>query len=359
MRTAAIILAAVLSTLASCATDAGYLLKQGGYLYHYSRGAVNIEALLDSPSTPDDTRQFLLSVKEIRRFAVERIGLRDNGNYTRYRSMDRDWLVDVVSACDPVSFTPYMWSYPVLGRLPYRGYYVQADAEAEAARLKKLGYDVISRKVDAFSTLGFTRDPLYSFMKKYSSYELADTIIHEQTHATLFVKGQPDFNEELATFVGDTGALEWLAERYGTGSAQYREAVDEKADSQLFVADLQALSARLKETYSSSVSREEKLAEKARIIADFRARFKEEAPKKFRTAAYRKAGDIPINNAYLALYDLYMDDIPLLRSYYEQRCGSDLKAFMAAAERLARSGDIKAQMRAALGDAISHDAGSH
>lgn len=354
MRTAAIALAVMISALSSCATDAGYLVKQGGYLYHYSRGTVNIEALLDSPSTPDETRRFLLMVKEIRRFAVERIGLRDNGNYTRYRSVDRDWLVDVVSACDSVSFSPYMWGYPLLGRLPYRGYYVQSDAEAEAARLKKLGYDVISRKVDAFSTLGFMRDPLYSFMKKYPTFELADTIIHEQTHATLFVKGQPDFNEELATFVGDTGALEWLAGKYGKDSAEYQEAVNEKADSELFVAELQKLSARLKEVYSSSLSREEKLAEKARIMADFRIRFKEEAPGMFRTAAYRKAGDIPINNAYLSLYDLYMDDIPLLRSYYEQRCGGDLKVFMAAAEKLARSGDIKAQMRSALGETVSH-----
>ena len=121
---------------------------------------------------------------------------------------------------------------PFHGQAPYKGFYERPDALAEAARLKKEGYDVIVRKVDAFSTLGFTKDPVYSFMKKYSPYELASTIIHEQTHATLWVKGQTDFNEELADFVGETGALEWIAARFGAPSEEYRSAVDEKADSE-------------------------------------------------------------------------------------------------------------------------------
>ncbi|MGO9411115.1 MAG: aminopeptidase, partial [Spirochaetia bacterium] len=206
MKTAA--LALIVSLLVSCASQLGYLVKQGDYLLRYSSGTESVDDLLKSPSTPADTREFLQRVKEIRTFAVESIGLRDNGNYTRYKSIDRDYLVDVVQACDALSFTPYQWSYPFMGKLPYKGFYERPDALAEAGRLKKEGYDVIVRKVDAFSTLGFTKDPVYSFMKKYSPYELASTIIHEQTHATLWVKGQTDFNEELADFVGETGALE-------------------------------------------------------------------------------------------------------------------------------------------------------
>jgi predicted aminopeptidase len=86
--------------------------------------------------------------------------------------------------------------------MPYQGFYERNDAEAEAKRLKALGYDVIVRKVDNFSTLGFFKDPVYSFLTSYSPGEIANLIIHEQAHATLFVKGQSDFNEEFATFVG-------------------------------------------------------------------------------------------------------------------------------------------------------------
>ncbi|HVO40019.1 MAG TPA: aminopeptidase [Spirochaetia bacterium] len=353
MKAAALALAVLISALSGCQTDLGYLVKQGGWLYHYSRGTRNIDSLLESPSTPEDTRGFLLTVKDIRRFAVEKVGLRDNGNYTRYRSIDRDHLVDVVQACDAVSFAPYQWSYPLLGRLPYKGFYERADAEAEASRLKKAGYDVIVRGVDAFSTLGFFHDPLYSFMKKYPPFELASTIIHEQTHATLFVRGQPEFNEELATFVGDTGAFQWLEERYGTGSEEYRDALDQRADFDLFVAELKGLSAELKKVYDQALPREETLAEKARIIAAFKGTFRRDAGR-FRTPEYRAARDLPLNNAYLSLYDLYTEDIPLLRSYEEKRCGGDLRSFMLAAERLSKKGDIKEQMRAELAAGDSH-----
>ncbi len=342
MKTAA--LALIVSLLVSCASQLGYLVKQGDYLLRYSSGTESVDDLLKSPSTPADTREFLQRVKEIRTFAVESIGLRDNGNYTRYKSIDRDYLVDVVQACDALSFTPYQWSYPFMGKLPYKGFYERPDALAEAGRLKKEGYDVIVRKVDAFSTLGFTKDPVYSFMKKYSPYELASTIIHEQTHATLWVKGQTDFNEELADFVGETGALEWIAARFGPASEEYRSAVDEKADSETFIAQLKSLREALADVYESPLPRAYKLERKDQLISVFKKRLSENADRLFRSPDYRKIGDLPINNAYISLYSLYTDDVPLLRSWYETHCGSDLKTFMLSMEKLAKNGDVKKQI---------------
>jgi predicted aminopeptidase len=335
-------------TIAGCATNVGYLLKQGNYLLRDSTGTVSIASLIEAPSTPAETRDFLLRVTEIKAFAVETIGLTNNGNYTRYKKIDRDHLVDVVQACDALSFTPYLWGYPFLGKLPYRGYYERADADVEGARLKKEGYDVIIRPVDAFSTLGFTKDPVYSFMKKYSPFQIASLIIHEQTHATLFVKDQPDFNEELANFVGDEGAFEWLRVKYGEDSTFYHEALAEYADSQTFVGLLQGLTAELKCLYGEDVSREEKLAGKKRIIDAFQARLSGELVSGFRTNAYRHIPDLHINNAYLSLYSLYSADVPLLRSYWEQRCGRDLRVFMRACVELAKRGDVKTLMREEL-----------
>ncbi len=333
-----------------CASQVGYLAKQGGYLLRYSSGARPLKSLLADPSTPADTREFLLRVQDIKRFAVEKVGLKNNDNYTIYKEIDRDHMVDVVQACDAAAFDPYMWSYPILGRLPYKGFYERPDADAEAARLTGLGYDVIVRPVDAFSTLGFTRDPVYSFMKRYSPFEIADLIIHEQTHATLFLKGQPDFNEEMATFVGDEGAFEWMAETYGEGSPEYRAAVDSKADSDLFNVLLHDLSNRLTTVYAGPLPREEKLARKAQIIDEFKKDLSNGPARGFRTPAYANLGRIPLNNAYISLYSLYSDDIPLLRAWFEQRCGGSLEGFMASMKELASHGDVKAQVRTLLGE---------
>lgn len=335
--------------VSGCASQVGYLAKQGSYLLRSSSGARPVKSLIEDPSTPADTREFLLRVRDIKSFAVEKVGLKNNDNYTRYKEFDRDHLVDVVQACDAASFDAYMWSYPFVGRLPYKGFYERPDADAEASRLRLQGYDVIVRPVDAFSTLGFTKDPLYSFMKRYSPFEIASLIIHEQTHATLFVKGQPEFNEELATFVGNEGAFQWLRETYGEGSPEYRAAVDSKADSELFLSLLQGLSARLRSVYDGDFSREEKLARKAQIIDEFKKGLSGGQAPQFRTSAYGNLGKISLNNAYLSLYSLYSDDIPLLRAWFDLRCGSSLKSFMESMKDLAAHGDVKNQVRNALG----------
>jgi predicted aminopeptidase len=342
-------LAAILiASLGGCVPQTGYLAKQGTYLLHYSTGTRPVQSLVADPATPLGTRDFLRRVQDIRQFAFRAVGLKDKGNYTRYRDMDRDHLVDVVSACDALSFAPYLWRYPLLGPLPYKGFYERPDADAEAARLRKDGWDVVVRPVDAFSTLGFAKDPLYSFMKTYSSFELASLIIHEQTHATLFIRGQPDFNEELATFVGDEGAFEWLRARYGEDSREYRDARDSYEDSQTFTAFLKDLSQQLDTMYKGGGSRDQKLAEKARMIAGFTQRLGGDLAPRFHTEGYRNLGTLRINNAYLSLYSLYSDDIPLLRQYWQTLCGSSLPRFMDAAVRLAKQGDVKALMKKEL-----------
>lgn len=348
-RTPLLVAAMGIVFVSGCASQAGYLLKQGASLLEYSTGARPVQSLLDDPSTAPDTREFLLRVQDIRRFAVEKVGLKSNDNYASYKEIRRDHLVDVVQACDAVSFDAYQWGYPFLGRLPYRGYYDLSDAQAEAARLRREGYDVIVRPVDAFSTLGFLRDPLYSFMKRYSPFEIASLIIHEQTHATLFLKGQPDFNEEMASFVGEEGAFEWLRVTYGEDSPEYRAAVDGKADSDLFVSLLRGVAARLAPVYSSGLSREGKLARKKQIIDEFKAGLADARAAGFRTDAYSHLEKIPLNNAYLLLYRLYTSDVPLLRQWFEERCGGDLGRFMASMKELAARGDVKSQLRAALG----------
>ncbi len=334
--------------ICGCATQVGYLAKQGRYLLCDSMGTKSAESLIASRQTDAGTRAFLIRAAEIRRFAVERIGLRKNRNFTRYKAIGRDYLVSVVSACAADSFHAYTWRYPFLGRLPYRGFYERADADEEAARLKAEGWDVVVRPVDSFSTLGFTRDPLYSFMKSYSAFELASLIIHEQTHATLFVKGQTQFSEELASFVGEEGALAWLAETRGVTSPEYLGALDEIADSRAFLSLLRDLSSTLERVYRSPLSREEKLAKKSRIIAAFEAGFAVGEKKEFRTEGFRSMSTPRVNNAYLSLTSLYSDDVPLIRSYFKERCGRDFRRLLADARDFARRGDVKAQMRQAL-----------
>jgi predicted aminopeptidase len=344
----AFLLAGWILLASGCATPVGYLAKQGSYFLRYSMGTKSVEYLIASRRTDAETRAFLIRSEEISRFGFERIGLKKNENFSRYKVIARNHLVSVVSACAADSFSPYTWRYPLLGRLPYRGFYESPDADHEAARLKAEGWDVVVRPVDSFSALGFANDLLYSFMKSYSPFELASLIIHEQTHATLFVKGQTQFNEELASFVGETGALAWLGQAQGVESTEYRAALDEIADSRTFLSLLRDLSSALEREYRSPLTREEKLARKSEIIAAFRADFALTKERRFRREGFRSMSPPRVNNAYLSLYSLYSDDVPLIRSYCEKLCGGDLRRLLTDARAFARRGDVKAQMRRAL-----------
>jgi predicted aminopeptidase len=332
--------------MASCLPiDGCYLVKQGiGLLSSYS-GARDIDQWLANPALTKEERAFLLEAKDIRSFAHESLGLAESGNYSSYVRLNRDYLANVVSACAEDSFNQYLWDYPLLGPLPYKGFFDIADARAEARRLKEAGYDVMLRPVDAFSTLGFFRDPLFSFMRGYSTADLADLIIHESTHATLFIKGQADFDENLALFEGGVGGIEYVARRFGADSKELALAKADRRDAERYRVFLGVLAKDLGAMYAATKDGDERLARKAQIIQAFRDRYRDDWAKGFETEVYKGLWSRPIDNAYIATFQNYNSGQDDFRACYEA-CGSDLKAFMAYLLAMPSGADPWAYLRA-------------
>jgi predicted aminopeptidase len=339
--TAAIALAAVLFLCSGC-----YVLRQGTTMLGYLCGAVPLEEIAERET--EDDRLFAEKVYSIRRFASEKLGLASNSNYTKYVELDRDYLAAVVSASAKDSFTPYEWWFPVTGSVPYKGFFNAEDAREEADSLKEKDLDVWIRRVDAFSTLGWFSDPLYSYMKNYPVWRLANLIIHEQLHATVYIKGNAQFNEELAEFVGTQGSLLYMEETFGLDSREYEAMTNAEADGAVYVNFIKSLIAELETLYGGSGSREEKLAKKEEIIAVARKRFEENYTQLFHSENYRGFSRLAVNNAYLGLFRLYYAKDDYLKDIYT-RAGSDLKKFIAAAKTLNQDGDFRLQLEKALG----------
>jgi predicted aminopeptidase len=299
-----LLVSAAFFTVAFLLLSGCYTLKQGAAMLGYLGRAVPLEEL---SGQAEDERRFAERVADIRRFAMEELGLKESKNYTRYVAIDRDYLAAVVSACAPDSFTRHEWRFPVVGTVPYKGFFDPEDARKEAAKLRADGLDVWVRGVDAFSTLGWFKDPLYSYMKDYSTHALADLIIHELLHATVFIKGQVQFNEQLAEFVGSTGARLYIESRFGPDSPEYRKIGAGAADRAAFREFTGALIAELETLYAGNLSREEKLSEKERIIKAAQERFVSEYDDLFSSENYRNFAELPVNNAYLDLYRLYYE----------------------------------------------------
>ncbi|MCL2128576.1 MAG: aminopeptidase [Treponema sp.] len=347
---AAALLPAVSAVFSGC-----YTLRQGAAMLGYLGSAVPLESIAEGDSgggeEAEKNRRFAALVQDIRLFASEELGLKTGKNYTRYVKTSRDYLAAVVSASAADSFTRHEWNYPVVGKMPYKGFFKIEEARRERAKLEKRGLDVWIRGVDAFSTLGWFADPLYSFMREYSPDRLADLIIHESFHSTVFLKGQAQFNEELAEFIGSEGARLYMESRYGPDSEEYRAMAAAEEDSRRYVAFIRELASELQALYESGAGREEKLAEKERVIGAAKERFGAGYDSLFSGENYRGFLDLPVNNAYLELYRLYYAEDSFMQDLYE-RAGKDLPAFIAAAKSMPKKGPKNSGGRERLARAL-------
>jgi len=322
----------------------------------YLGRAIPLENISADENASEEDRLFVQRVENIRRFAMHDLGLNESKNYTRYVELDRDYLAAIVSASARDSFTRHEWWFPIVGRVPYKGFFAVEDARKERQKLEKKDLDVWIRGVDAFSTLGWFKDPLYSYMKNYSEERLADLIIHELLHATVYIKSHSQFNEELAEFVGTEGARLYMEKlrREGADLSDVQESAGSKsgtkADREAFIAFLRSLIAELDEVYKSGISREEKLNLKEAIIHEARLRFSAGYDAMFVTENYRGFSELPVNNAYLELYRLYYGEDRYFKDLYE-RSGLDLKSFIAAAKmvKVRRNDNPKTEFEKILG----------
>jgi predicted aminopeptidase len=165
-----------------------------------------------------------------RQYAVQTLGLNAGESFTTFSPLSRDTLVLVLSAARRDTLLAHTWWFPVVGRVPYKGFFDFGQARKAAGDMREGGLDTYLRPAPAFSTLGWFNDPLLSTTLRQDTLNLAQTVIHELVHNTLFVKGEVEFNESLASFVGSRGAAAFFRARGQEGAARRveREWADDK-----------------------------------------------------------------------------------------------------------------------------------
>lgn len=329
----------------------GYVIRAGVQEAKILSRRQPIPEVLASPATDSVTRAKLELVRTARTFAEERLELDAGDSYTTFSRVDRDTLLMVVTAAPKTAFVPYTWWFPIVGRVPYKGFFDPEDAFSEARRLADEGYDTYVRPSGAFSTLGWFNDPLLSTILRYDDVSLASTVIHEITHNTTFITGQVGFNESFANFVGDVGAATLFCGIEGEGGARCEHARAAWQDNLLFARALDRLVEALENVYGDeSLSREEKLAAREAVIRRWREGYAREVAPELRVA-FRTFHEGPINNASLLGLRLYYQRLDLFDRVYRalgvplgtavarmiEAAESSPDAPFEAVERLARS----------------------
>lgn len=315
--------------------DVRYLTRAGFEQTKILESRRPIRDLIADPATDPATRELLQVVLDARDFAAE-LGYEAGETYTTYAEIGRDTLLLVLSASPRNCLCPHTWKYPIVGRIPYKGFFDPAMAEREAKRLERQGYDIYLRPAGAYSTLGWFNDPLYSTALSRDSVELAATVFHEIAHNTLYVKSATPFNESFAQLAGYRAAERFFRER-GSLDAAERAAnrwLDEVVLSGYY-ADLGARLDSLYRTAPDSAAVDSGRAELGRWARD---ELQGPIGQQLRTYTIGQMAERPINNARLIAARIYRTRLELFERWY-QRNGGDIEVAVAALDSLMQGAD--------------------
>jgi predicted aminopeptidase len=312
--------------------DVRYVSRAGFEEIRILQNREPIAELAADRATDPAVRHALRLVLESRDYAAS-VGLEAKETYTTYSDVGRDTLLLVLQAAPRDCICPYTWKYPIVGRIPYKGFFDTRAARREADRLAALGYDVYLRPSGAFSTLGWFNDPLLSTAISRDSVELAATVFHEIAHNTLYVKSATPFNESFAQFVGYRSAESFFAMR--SDSANARQAANRLHDEMVLGEFYAALIARLDSLYATRP--DSAALETGRREAGAWAREQLQGPvgERLRTFKLGNLPERPVNNARLIGATLYRTKLDLFDAWFD-RHGRDVRESVRGLEELMR-----------------------
>jgi predicted aminopeptidase len=330
--------------LAGCETMGYYSQAIRGHL-DVLAAARPIDAWLADPATPEALRARLEVARAIRRFASRELGLPDNAVYTSYAELGRRYAVWNVFAAPEFSLEPRRECFAFAGCVSYRGFFAEAEARAHAERLRGEGFDVFVAGVPAYSTLGWSADPLLSTFIHDRDAQLARLVFHELAHQVVYARDDTAFNESFAVAVEEEGVRRWLESIGNRVELQaFREAQARRGElAALIGAARERLAALYRERLEAADMRARKRAGYARLQAEYQTlkqRWGGFAGYDFLIGAHT-------NNALLASFAVYTQHVPAFRRLLEEERGELARFYervgeLAALPREARTGALQA-----------------
>ena len=306
------------TTLFSCSP--GYVLRAAWEEAKILGRRRPITDILDDPEVDRVTRAKLELVVQTRSFARRDLNLDVGDSYTSYSEVKRDTLALVLSASPVDRLAAYTWWFPIVGRVPYKGFFSLEAARAEQRKLEEQHYDTYLRPTSAFSTLGWLPDPLLSTVLRQDSVGLVETVIHEVTHNTLFVSGHVKFNESFANFVGSVGAIEFFCQR-ADDERLCIIARDRWHDTRRMSVFLDRLWTDLETLYAEDLEYEQLVERRRALLSELDGDFRNDYAPAMRTQNFARFDATTLNNARLISRHLYYHRLGIFQEIFERSGG--------------------------------------
>jgi predicted aminopeptidase len=292
------------------------------------------EVIADSATSPG-LRDRLTLVIAARQYAVDSLSLDAGESFTTFAQLDRDTLVLVLSAAYRDRLEAHRWWFPIVGRLPYKGFFRPGDALRARADFETRGFDTYLRPASAFSTLGWFNDPLLSTTVRADTASLVNTVIHELSHNTLFVAGNAEFSESFASFIGARGAEAFFRSRNSGVAAQ--AVVDDWANDQVLGAFWErtatALDSAYREWPTDSAAR---VVARDSVYARARRTLVDSVGPRLRGVNLNALSRIQLDNAALLARRVYAQRLDLFDSVWV-RNDRDVRKTIAAIQAMVRN----------------------
>lgn len=331
MARALAVLALLLVALIAVTPTGRYLARGAWEEAKILRHRRPISELIADPATAPALRAKLELVLAARAFASDSLGLRARESFTTFSQTGHDTLTLALSAAYRDKLKAYTWWFPVVGRVPYKGYFDFAEAHRQERALHDRGFDSRLGAVSAFSTLGWFNDPLLPSTLRADTLTLANTVIHELTHNTYYAPGGAVFNESFANFVGARGAERFYRSR-GQSAAAAEVAArweDEKVIGRFWAA----LYARVDSVFTAHPGNEParvaaRIGLRDSIFAVARDSYVHELGPRLKTISVRAVERMRIDNAILMSRRVYLTDLDAFDAVLA-RNGGDLRRTVA------------------------------
>ena len=300
-----------LTSLTLSACQLGYIAESGYYQAKLMRKRVPLKYALENYKLTDKQRKKIELAVELRKFMKSDLSLDTDSNYSRYVHLDQKYVTYAVNAAPKDQLKQYKWSFPILGSVPYKGYFKEESALKEAESLKKKNLDTHVRGISAYSTLGWFEDPLLSSMLRMEEHHFVNTLIHETVHANLYIKGQSKFNERIASFLGQLGAEAYYNKINRGGelkSIVSNEAHDELIFSNFITSELKVL----RQWYLDNKETKDVVSLREEKFSKIKLKFQSDVQPKMKTKNYNWFVKKKLNNAFLLLLELYNSNFSTL-----------------------------------------------